>query len=692
MGITYKAFDTVLRHAVALKVIDARIAAHLEARERFLREARAAARLRHPNVASVFYYGVRKSDGQCFYAMELVEGETLEAYLRRGPLPVASALEVVAQVAKALVAAEAQELVHRDLKPANLMLVEGPELSVKVIDFGLAKAVVTAKSEADLTHGGFVGTPAFASPEQFTGAQVDIRSDLYSLGVTLWEMLTGQTPFRGSPTEVMDLHQREPLPLEQVKRVPQPVVALLEVLLEKDPARRLQSPADLLKALAKVTDAVKARRSITGQSLREMVDKRLGASGKAIEILTNFREVIAGRRVRLILWLALTLVIGAGVILTVAILFGPKSFAPQASRSLAPEIAAPEKSIAVLPFESLSDNKSDTYFADGIQDEILSNLAKVSQLKVISRTSVMTYRSANDRNLRSIANALGVANVVEGTVRRDGSRVRVTTELVDARTDQTLWSDSYDKDLSDIFAIQSDIAQTVVLKLSARLSPQERQSMKEKPTGNLEAYDLYLRGKGLLTSTFVSIDSTKIRPQLLDTIAMSEQATRLDPSFALAFCQIAQADDNLCALRLDVTETRRIHGDAAVDQALRLKPDLPEAHLAAALHLYTWYRDYDKARTHLAIAQRALPNSSDTVCLAGYIDRGQGRWSESTAAFERACDLDPENHANLNQLGANYGYLRRYREQQRIYNRLIALEPESRATSRSIPSDRTAPE
>jgi tetratricopeptide (TPR) repeat protein len=230
------------------------------------------------------------------------------------------------------------------------------------------------------------------------------------------------------------------------------------------------------------------------------------------------------------------------------------------------------------------------------------------------------------------------------------------------------------------------------LKLSARLSPQERQSMKEKPTGNLEAYDLYLRGKGLLTSTFVSIDSTKIRPQLLDTIAMSEQATRLDPSFALAFCQIAQADDNLCALRLDVTETRRIHGDAAVDQALRLKPDLPEAHLAAALHLYTWYRDYDKARTHLAIAQRALPNSSDTVCLAGYIDRGQGRWSESTAAFERACDLDPENHANLNQLGANYGYLRRYREQQRIYNRLIALEPESRATSRSIPSDRTAPE
>src|SRR5580704_9139514 len=227
MGITFKAFDTVLGNEVALKVIDARIAAHPEARERFLREARAAARLRHPNVASVFYYGTRKSDGQCFYAMELVEGETLEAHLRRaGPLPATVALEVIAQVAKALVAAEAQGLVHRDLKPANLMLVEGTELTVKVIDFGLAKSVATAGSETDLTHGGFVGTPAFASPERFAGASVDLRSDLYSLGITLWEMLTGQTPFRGDYAQVMYQHQHAPLPLQQLEGVPQPVVFL----------------------------------------------------------------------------------------------------------------------------------------------------------------------------------------------------------------------------------------------------------------------------------------------------------------------------------------------------------------------------------------------------------------------------------------------------------------------------------
>jgi serine/threonine protein kinase len=271
MGITFKASDTVLGHDVALKVIDTRIAAQPEARERFLREARAAARLRHPNVASVFYYGVRKIDGQCFFAMELIEGETLEARLRRsGPLPTALALEVIAQIAKALVAAEAQGLVHRDLKPANLMLVEGTELTVKVIDFGLAKAAATAGSETDLTHGGFVGTPAFASPERFTGTSVDVRSDLYSLGITLWEMLTGHTPFQGDYAQVMYQHQYAPLPLGQLEGVPEPVAVLVEVLLEKDPVRRFQNPTELLQAMAAITGSFGGERTITRQSLQNM--------------------------------------------------------------------------------------------------------------------------------------------------------------------------------------------------------------------------------------------------------------------------------------------------------------------------------------------------------------------------------------------------------------------------------------
>jgi len=268
MGVTYKALDTVLGHAVALKVLDARIAARPEARERFLREACAAARLRHPNVASVFYFGVRRSDGRCFYAMELVEGETMEARLhRQGSLPVPVALEIAAQVARALAAAEAQGLVHRDLKPSNLMLVSGPEPLVKVIDFGLAKAAANLGSETDLTQHGFVGTPAFASPEQCTAASVDARSDLYALGVTLWTLLTGQAPFRGTPEEVMRQHVRAPLPLERLSGIPQPVVALLQTLLEKDPARRFQSATQLLQTMLAVRTALEAGRSMTGQAL-----------------------------------------------------------------------------------------------------------------------------------------------------------------------------------------------------------------------------------------------------------------------------------------------------------------------------------------------------------------------------------------------------------------------------------------
>jgi hypothetical protein len=270
MGVTYRAIDTVLGRTVALKVIDLRVAARPEARERFLREARAAARLQHPHVASIFHYGMRQRDLQCFYAMELVEGESLEARLRRlGPLPVSLALEVVAQVARALGAAETQGLVHRDLKPANLMLAHGPELTVKVIDFGLAKAAADAANEEDLTQGGFVGTPAFASPEQCAGAGVDVRSDLYSLGVTLWVMLTGTAPFRGSSAEVRQQHLQAALPLGQLQGVPRPVTVLLETLLEKDPARRFQSLAQLLQALPRVMGALARERTLTRETLHK---------------------------------------------------------------------------------------------------------------------------------------------------------------------------------------------------------------------------------------------------------------------------------------------------------------------------------------------------------------------------------------------------------------------------------------
>ena len=321
MGVTYKAFDVNLRCPVTLKVISERYLGDESMRLRFLREARAAAKVRHANVASVFH--LCRSSGGYFYAMEFVEGETLESLINRsGRLEVKLALEIVSQVAAGLEAVAEQNLVHRDIKPTNIMVrsKDKGRVTAKIIDLGLAKGVAEPSEQTAIsTPGAFAGTPEFASPEQFAGVQVDIRSDLYSLGVTLWEMLTGNAPFRGTPGEVMHQHQRAPLPLERLEDVPQPVVALVEVLFEKDPARRFQNPTDLLKAVPLVMQAVKTRRAIKHQNLRTALVRELS--------------------------------------------LGPKKL---------PAIRVPKRSVAVLPFDTLSHVKGNTYFADGVQDEILS--------------------------------------------------------------------------------------------------------------------------------------------------------------------------------------------------------------------------------------------------------------------------------------------------------------------------------
>jgi serine/threonine protein kinase len=271
MGVTYKAFDIDLHCPVTLKVISERYLGDESARLRFLREARAAAKLRHSNVASVLHLG--RTGSSYFYAMEFVEGETLEKLIKRsGRLAMKLALEIATQVASGLAAVHRQKLVHRDIKPSNIMvsLEEGGAVTAKIIDLGLAKAVDEPGSQTAISMpGGFIGTPDFASPEQFTGVQVDIRSDLYSLGATLWKMLTGQTPFRGTSAELMYRHLHAPLAVGELDQVPQPVVVLLEKLLQKDPAQRFQTPNELLKAIPRITGAIDARRRITRQSLQK---------------------------------------------------------------------------------------------------------------------------------------------------------------------------------------------------------------------------------------------------------------------------------------------------------------------------------------------------------------------------------------------------------------------------------------
>jgi TolB-like protein/class 3 adenylate cyclase/Tfp pilus assembly protein PilF len=348
------------------------------------------------------------------------------------------------------------------------------------------------------------------------------------------------------------------------------------------------------------------------------------------------------------------------------------------SRFALTPLVVPEKSIAVLPFENLSEEKQNAFFADGVQDEILTNLAKIADLKVISRASVMQYKSGITRNIRKIAQELGVANVLEGSVQRAGNRVRVSAQLVDARNDIHLWAEHYDRPLDDVFAIQSEIARAIADQLRAKLSPSEKAAIKRSPTADLAAFDLYIRAKTLLLRSLYS--GAQSKNNLLQAVELLDQAVARDPNFLLAYCRLGFAHDVLYLSSLDHTPARLASAEAAVQTALRLQPDAGEAHLALAQHLYSSYLDYDHAKQELAIAQRTLPNSSELFELNGFIDRRQGRWDESTRNLEKVLELDPLNFFTLSQISTNHMFLRRYEQWAAVLDRTLAVAPKDVAT------------
>jgi TolB-like protein/Flp pilus assembly protein TadD len=341
-----------------------------------------------------------------------------------------------------------------------------------------------------------------------------------------------------------------------------------------------------------------------------------------------------------------------------------------------PTLSALEKSIAVLPFENLSDDKQNAYFADGVQDEILTNLARVADLKVISRTSVMQYKASAQRNLRDIAKTLGVSHVVEGSVQRSGGRVHVSAQLIDATTDMHLWGESYDRELADVFAIENELAEQIVSQLKSKLSPQEKAAIEQKPTADLVAHDLYIRAKTLIASSALSTPQSE---SLFEAVRLLNQAVERDPAFALAYYQLAEAHDLLYLQGIDHTAARLAVADGAIQSLARLRPNSGEAHLALAKHLYWCYHDYDRAREELTLAQKSLPNDPLPFQLAGYIDRRQGRWPESIKNLERAIELDPQNSAFLEQIARSYECLRRYADAERVLDRALALAPKDAA-------------
>jgi TolB-like protein/class 3 adenylate cyclase/Flp pilus assembly protein TadD len=357
-----------------------------------------------------------------------------------------------------------------------------------------------------------------------------------------------------------------------------------------------------------------------------------------------------------------------------AIIAGIAIFSRYQLRSI---VAAPEKSIAVLPFENFSDDKQNAYFAEGVQDEILTDLAKIGDLKVISRTSVMQYKSGVARNLREIGEQLGVAHVLEGSVQRTGGRVRVSAQLIDARTDTHLWAEHYDRPLDDVFAIQSEIAQTIADQLNAKLSPEEKASINQRPTADLVAFDLYVRAQALRADTSFN---TRLKDNLLETTRLLEQAIARDSTFFLAYCRLAEAHDLTYFFGIDHTPERLALANAAIQTALRLRPGSGEAHLALAEHLYRGYRDHEHALAELALARRTLPNDPQVFELIGFITRRQGRWEESTTALKRALELDPRNVFFLQQLSFTYELQRRYRDLAAVLDRALNLAPSDPAT------------
>ncbi len=639
-GVVYRARQKSLNRTVALKVIGLgqwATKAHLK---RFRLEAEAAASLEHPCIVPIYEVGER--GGACYFSMGLVDGGQLDAVAKREAMPIRHAAELIAKLARTVHYAHEHGILHRDIKPGNILLDAKGE--PHLTDFGLARLVETEGSVTRTME--VLGTPSYMAPEQAAGNNAGVTSatDIYGLGAVLYQLLTGHPPFAAGTTYetvrlVLDTEPRQPRLWSP--KIDRDLATICLKCLDKDPRRRYASALALAEDLERWLkhEPIRARR--TG-------------------LVTRGRKWVRRNP---------SIAVMAAMLLVLAVPLGVMIWKNESERSAASNAAPPDKSIAVLPFSNLSKEQENAFFADGVQDEILSDLAKVADLKVISRTSVMPYKSGIARNLRQIGRQLGVAHVVEGSVQRSGNRVRINAQLIDARTDRHLWGQTYDRDLADMFAIQSEIAKTIADQLQAKLSPREENAIQRSPTSDISAFDLYARAKNILAATSGKADT-------LQAVDLLTQAVARDPSFFDAYCQLAYLHDALYFFGDDHTSARLALAEAALQAASRLRPDAGETHLARAQNLYWAYGDYDGALAELEVARQTLPNDARIFGLTGLIQRRQGHWEESTRNLERAVELNPRDIETL-VLGVsgNYWHCRRYAEAKPWAARVLAFEP-----------------
>ena len=628
----FRARQKSLNRTVALKVISLGQWASEAHLKRFRREAESAASLDHPSIVPIYEVGER--DGSCYFSMKFVEGGQLDEVVKLTPMSIRQAAELIAKVARTVHYAHEHGILHRDIKPGNILLDKNGE--PHLTDFGLAR-LLDAQSSVTRTID-VLGTPSYMAPEQAAGETTKLckATDVYGLGAVLYQLLTGQPPFAGGTTyeTIRLLRETEPRPPRSLNpKIDRDLSTICLKCLEKDPKRRYST------ALALTEDL-------------EHWLKHEPIQAKPSGVFTHSRKWVRRNPSTTVF---VTLLVALGASLGVMV-WNHKS------------VPLIPKSVAVFPFENLSDDPDNAYFAEGIQDEILTRLASVADLKVISRSSTQRYQS-KPGNLAAIAKQLGVANIVEGSVQKAAGQVRVNVQLVNAQTDSHLWAETYDRKVTDILGVESEIARRVAESLRAKLSGREQQALAVKPTNNPAAYDAYLRGLAFDARNAYSTDA------LVKAIDSYERAAQFDPDFAVAWARLSRAHANLYVRLGDPTAARRDAAKSALENAQKLEPNSPETLLALGYYQYWVLRDYGSAKSTFGRVSKMLPSSSEVPEAFGLIARREGHWDESNTYFEQALTLDPRNVELLVETAGTYTALRQFSVALKLYDRVLDIVP-----------------
>lgn len=629
MGEVYLAEDTELNRKVALKFLPPHLCQDEECRARFKREAQAAAKLSHPNIVTI--YEVSEFNGRPFFAMEYLEGRSLHHFIHEETLPIDTIIDYAIQICQGMGEAHRAGIIHRDIKATNIVF--DAKGRVRLLDFGLAAVI----GEAKLTRAGStLGTIAYMSPEQVTGQDIDRRSDLFSLGVVLYEIVAGRTPFQrdNEGATLRAITQDIPEPLGRYKaNVPARFQQIIDKLLEKDRELRYQTADDVIADLKYLL-----------YGSRQTVYPRPQKPTK------NRWRLIAG-------------IAAAVLVIAVAGVY----FARSISTHVAGEEGGPL--IAVLPFENLG-NPEDEYFADGMTEEITSRLAGIRGLGVISRTSAMQYKKSG-KSLKQIGKELGVTHILEGSVRwakaAGKSRVRITPQLIRVSDDRHLWADNYEREMMEVFAVQEDIATQIVDQLGLTLLESNRAALATRPTADSKAYDYYLKGISGVRRLDWSLQTATVAAANLDSAVM------VDPGFALAYAARSRAYTLLTFI--SASPTYKTIARESFQKALELQPNLSYGHLAAGIYYNLAEDDYDRALTELNLAMYELHNDADLIASIAFVQFRQGKFADASENYRKAAEFDPLNptvHASRSEF---FRFNRMYEEAEQSINRAISLDP-----------------